>query len=817
MRSLIRCLTLLLALSAAPAWAQEATPAPSEAAPIEGEAAPTEAKTDAEINALITILEDETARKALVEQLRQSAGEAVPKEPVKPEAEAQEEHVTFSRAVAQATQNFIEGALDRLERVQAQLALLPVRIKNLDGNEFSVLWDTLKNLAVLMAIVFGLYFVLRRYSRSIYRRLNQKADGARFGKRMSLWLGTSAVDLLTLIVAWAVGYGVALWFIGESGNISVRQSMFLNAFLLVGLFKVAVRLFITPSAPNLRTLPVSDTQARYLSQRIAWLAGILGYGQLLVVPVINANVSYNSAQLLSTAIAVSVVLYLIWTSVKNREGVARWLAGQKAPGEVEAAEQGADFADNVNAVEIGEQEVPAPAEPEELVRLEDTATAQAEAEQEYSEEISLAAAPNPTDPLQSVLLASPPPKAPRGPGFLARLARYWYIPVVIYLAVMLVTVLVQPPRVVFKSFVSSGQMLLLVMFGTTLSQFLNRVTENGLPIPRALSEQVPMIQERLDRFVPFFLGAIRYMILFCALLLVLDMVTVIDLPALLSSPAGLQLVSVVLTVFVIIAVAFMIWLAMTSWVYYRLNPAVGKVATAREATLLVLFLNAATIALLVITLMVILSEIGVDIAPLLASAGVLGLAVGFGAQKLVQDIITGVFIQIENAMNVGDTVALGAIQGKVEKLTIRSVSIRDKTGAFHIIPFSSVDMVTSYARDFGYYLCDMGVGYSEDADTVKAAMIDAFAEMMQDEEVAERVLDDLEWHGLQTFGDSAVMFRIRIKTTPGDQWAVGRAYNGILKRIFDEREIEIPFPHQTIYFGDAGDKETGPAKLAGKA
>ncbi len=770
MRSLIRCFTLLLALVAAPAWAeQEGATAPSAAALTQGEAAPTEAKPDTEINALITILEDETARKALVEQLRQSAGEAVPaggaatpdaattparpvlsgaKPSGKPIADSAKEHVTFSRTVATATQSFIEGALDRLDRLQAQLALLPVRIKNLDGNEFSVLWDTLKNLAVLMAIVFGLYFVLRRYSRSIYRRLNQKADGARFGKRMSLWLATSTVDLLTLIVAWAVGYGVALSFIGESGTISVRQSMFLNAFLLVGLFKVAVRLFITPSAPNLRTLPVSDTQARYLSRRIAGLAGVLGYGQLLIVPVINANVSYNSAQLLSTAIAVSMVLYLIWISVKNRESVARWLAGQKAPEEVETAE---------------------------------------------------------------------PAQVGRRPGFLARLARYWYIPVVLYLAVMLVTVLVQPPRVVFKSFVYSGQMLLLVMFGTTLSQFLDRITENGLPIPCALSERVPVIQERLDRFVPFFLGAIRYLILFCALLLVLDMVTVIDLPALLSSPAGLKVVSIVLTVFAILAVAFVIWLAMTSWVYYRLNPAMGKVASARETTLLTLLLNAATIALLVITLMVILSEIGVDIAPLLASAGVLGLAVGFGSQKLVQDIINGVFIQIENAMNVGDTVTLGAVTGTVEKLTIRSVSIRDKTGAFHIIPFSSVDLVTSYARDYGYYLCDMGVGYAEDEGKVKAAMMDAFNELVSDWEMRKVVMGDLEWHGLQTFGDSAVVFRIRIKTTPGDQWAVGRAYNGILKRIFDERKIEIPFPHQTVYFADAADKETGPAKLAGKA
>ncbi|MEX2518231.1 MAG: mechanosensitive ion channel domain-containing protein, partial [Paracoccaceae bacterium] len=187
--------------------------------------------------------------------------------------------------------------------------------------------------------------------------------------------------------------------------------------------------------------------------------------------------------------------------------------------------------------------------------------------------------------------------------------------------------------------------------------------------------------------------------------------------------------------------------------------------------------------------------------PLIASAGVFGLAIGFGAQKMVQDIITGVFIQFENAMNVGDVVSLNGTTGVVEKLTIRSVSLRDVEGAFHIIPFSSVDMVTNFMREYGNFVCDMGIAYREDINQAKQAMHDAFDELRANPDWTHFILDDLQWFGLQALADSSVVLRARIKCAPGQQWGVGRAYNEVCKRIFDERDIEIPFPHQTIYFG----------------
>ena len=141
----------------------------------------------------------------------------------------------------------------------------------------------------------------------------------------------------------------------------------------------------------------------------------------------------------------------------------------------------------------------------------------------------------------------------------------------------------------------------------------------------------------------------------------------------------------------------------------------------------------------------------------------LGLAIGFGAQKLVQDIISGVFIQLENAMNVGDVVGAGGITGVVERLTLRSVSLRDLSGVYHIIPFSSVDAVSNYMRTFSFHVEEVGIAYKENVSDGKAAMQEAFDRLMQTEHKPD-ILAPLEMHGVTGLGDSAVLIRARIKT-----------------------------------------------------
>ena len=176
-------------------------------------------------------------------------------------------------------------------------------------------------------------------------------------------------------------------------------------------------------------------------------------------------------------------------------------------------------------------------------------------------------------------------------------------------------------------------------------------------------------------------------------------------------------------------------------------------------------------------------------------------------------MITGVFIQFENAINEGDVITVGGVTGTVERLTIRSVGIRDLSGIYHIVPFSAVDTVSNYMRGFAYHVAEIGVAYRENIAEVKEAMQSAF-DQLRGTEHGDALLGDLEMHGVTELGDSAVVVRARLKTKPGSQWAVGRAYTEVVKRVFDERGIEIPFPHQTIYWGVDKDGTAPPLQIA---
>ncbi len=388
------------------------------------------------------------------------------------------------------------------------------------------------------------------------------------------------------------------------------------------------------------------------------------------------------------------------------------------------------------------------------------------------------------------------------------LAKLWHWIVLGYLGVMFVVVMTQPADVTFNALIASGKVLAALIVASLVSGWLSAAMVRGVTLPEDINQKLPLLQPRLNRFVPRAFGVLRLFILSVVLLFALDVIGMIEMRAWLESRVGLQVTTSIISVALILLVAFGLWLALTSFVDFRLNPEYGSVPTSRETTLLTLLRNAATIALIIITLMFCLSEMGLNIGPLLASAGVLGLAIGFGAQSMVKDIITGVFIQFENAINVGDVITVGGITGTVEKLSVRSVSLRDAHGVFHIIPFSSVNMVSNFMRGFSYSVCDMGIAYRENVEDAKQAMHDAFDMLMEDAEIAEFIIAPLEWFGINSFGDNAVVLRARIKTVPGKQWAVGRAYNGYLKTVFDERGIEIPFPQQTIWLGEAKDGST---------
>lgn len=223
----------------------------------------------------------------------------------------------------------------------------------------------------------------------------------------------------------------------------------------------------------------------------------------------------------------------------------------------------------------------------------------------------------------------------------------------------------------------------------------------------------------------------------------------------------------------------------------------------RASTLTQIVRDVARIAIFFVGVMMILSEMGIDLKPMLAAAGLGGLAIGFGAQSLVKDVISGFFILLENSIRVGDVVEVAGVSGLVEQIELRSIRLRDLAGNVHVVPNGVIDKVKNMTKDYSYYVFDVGVAYREDVDEVMVILKSIADELQADPAFKDDILDPLEMLGVDQFAHSAVIIKCRVKTQPIKQWRIGREMNRRIKKTFDAKGIEIPFPHQTIYWGEA--------------
>jgi small conductance mechanosensitive channel len=231
----------------------------------------------------------------------------------------------------------------------------------------------------------------------------------------------------------------------------------------------------------------------------------------------------------------------------------------------------------------------------------------------------------------------------------------------------------------------------------------------------------------------------------------------------------------------------------------------------RAATLTHVVQDVAVVAATGVAVMMVLAELGVDLKPILAAAGIGGLAIGFGAQSVVKDVISGFFLLLENQVRVGDVVSIGGTGGLVEAITLRTLVLRDLAGNVHIIPHGGVDRVTNMTKDYSRYVFDVGVAYREDPDEVMRVLRDVGEELQRDPAFGPDILESLEILGVDSFADSAVIIKCRIMTRPIQQWRVGREMNRRIKKAFDKHGIEIPFPHRTLYWGVHRDGSAPPA------
>jgi small-conductance mechanosensitive channel len=222
----------------------------------------------------------------------------------------------------------------------------------------------------------------------------------------------------------------------------------------------------------------------------------------------------------------------------------------------------------------------------------------------------------------------------------------------------------------------------------------------------------------------------------------------------------------------------------------------------RIDTLLKILRSMIKIIVWLMTGMLILRKIGIDIAPIIAGAGIVGLAIGFGAQELVRDFISGFFMLLENQIRNGDVAIINGTGGLVEHVGMRTIVLRDLSGVVHIFQNGKINTLSNMTKNWSGMVFDIGVAYKEDTDRVVDVIQQVADEQRADPDFKNKILEPIEIFGVDQFGDSAVVIKARFKTKPIEQWAVGREFRRRLKKAFDDQGIEIPFPHRTVYWGE---------------
>jgi small conductance mechanosensitive channel len=397
-----------------------------------------------------------------------------------------------------------------------------------------------------------------------------------------------------------------------------------------------------------------------------------------------------------------------------------------------------------------------------------------------------------------------------------QLSDIWHILAVLYIAALFLIWAVSIEGGFQYMSVATLWTIAIVIAARWLAIGVQHLTRRGFRFGEETLAKYPGLDRRANRYLPVLRRLLNAVIFVLA---VLGILRAWGFPAFewVEGPLGGQLVGAIVSIAVVVAVGVAIWEAINLAVERHLSRTddTGELVEqrARIRTLLPLLRNATLVVLIVVVGLIVLSELGIDIAPLLAGAGVVGLAIGFGAQALVQDVITGLFMLFEDTIQVGDVVMVGSHGGLVESMSIRTVRLRDLSGNVHTVPFSQVTTVMNMTRDFSYYLFDIGVAYREDVDQVIQVVTDLGAEMQADPDFGPVILEPIEILGVDAFADSAVIIKARIKTKPIKQWMVGREFNRRMKKRFDELGIEIPFPHMTLYFGQDKQGKAPPGHL----
>lgn len=339
--------------------------------------------------------------------------------------------------------------------------------------------------------------------------------------------------------------------------------------------------------------------------------------------------------------------------------------------------------------------------------------------------------------------------------------------------------------------------LITLLFGIGLFLGVRKIAMRLIMGIEHLSEKIGLRLSRISFYTRVFQTLLKFLIvgvMTYTLAKIWDLERVVEI---FESSSMKSFLTSSITVLLVAILAALIWEAVGIYLSYILKQADDNNQT-RVKTLLPLIRNIVLSVFALLFGLVLMSEMGLNVAPFLAGAGVIGVAIGFGAQSMVKDFLTGFTIVLEDIIRVGDVASLGGCTGTVEKITLRKVQLRDFAGIVYTIPFSQITTIQNMTKNFSYWVMDVSVDYKHNTDEVIMALKEIDQDLRADEDFKMMILEPIEIVGVDKFADNAVVIKARIKTLPIKQWAVGREFNRRMKMAFDKKGIEIPYPHRVI-------------------
>jgi small conductance mechanosensitive channel len=699
--------------------------------------------TPADADALVATLQNDAQRAKLIKQLQllsaaQKQAEPVPS-PVTLFAEAGDRLQQLSTDVVTAVTVVVDmSTISNWLLAQVQTPEARGRLAEIG-----------RNVGLILGAAILAFWLAGLLAHPVRHRVRRK-QAPSWIARLSLLFAELVSDALPISAFVAAGFVMILVIqprlVTESVTISLLQTV-----LSAGLILVLVRgLLIAPQTAAWQLLPITDKTARYLvrwaRRFVIW--GIYGFGLLNCLWWLGVPGAVLAT--LQKTVALMVAIQAIVFIVQNRRPVANWLRPTLPPPPMgEGAEDGAE-----------------------------------------------------------AIIEPPSDAVSRFPAvdlLRNRLADIWHVLALLYvIGIYSVYALKIEGGFTFllRSTVFTILLIAVVRF---LMRGIRRVTGRGFSVPDDLKRRYPTLEERTKRYLPTVTGFVALLIWGATILAVLQLWGVNSFQWL-GSAVGKRATGSAVTIGTVLLIALGIWEIVNGFIdrFLAGTDSEGRriARSARMRTLLPLIRNGLWFAIMTTAVLLILSEIGVNIAPLLAGAGVVGIAIGFGSQALVKDVITGLFILIEDTISVGDVVDFGnQHSGVVEGISVRTVRLRDTLGTLHTIPFSEITVVKNLTRDYAYWLIDIGVPYSADTDRVMAIYQEVTESLKQDTAIGPYIVGDLDPIGVNALGASSIQVQARIKTLPLRQWSVGREFNRRVKRAFDEAGIVIGGAAPTLTLG----------------